>query len=1751
MYCFHLLVKTTRYFKSFILVLALTYSSLSLSQFNYSVYDGNFDVLPNFSSLSPISSGVSNTISLNVTNQTETFGLVFTNQLTVTTAATYEFQTNSDDGSKLYINNNVVVDNDGIHPPVLVTGEIFLNAGTYDLRVEFFERNGGEVLDVQYRVAGGNFSAIPANGQLNGTVPGLSSLGSWGPVIQWPHIAITAANLPDGRVLTWSSTEVNEFPANREFTHSAVFDPNDNSFVTTDNNFHDMFCAGVSTLENGNIVASGGNPDDRRTSTFNPNTLSWSPLDEMFDLRWYATNITLPNNEIMSSFGKSAGNRAEKYNYDTNQWTRTPNVDFQTVLNEHNSIGNMEWFQLLAVQPNGRVFHGGPTLTFHSFDPMNGSSNEVLGQATGDRARKWGNIATYDVGKVILLGGADLREPLNERTLTSNVYLVDLNGPTPVISQGPSMNYPRALSNTVTLPNGEVMVIGGNTDGINFSDQYAVYPTEIYNPVTNSWRVVDSIDIPRTYHSTALLLKDGRVLSAGGGACGGCAVNHLDGQIYSPGYLFNSDGTAATRPSLSNVPSATGAANSFTVSASADTERFSMVRLSATTHHVNTDQRFVPVSSVNNGDGTFTITMNANPNVLVAGNYWLFAVNANGTPSIGETLQVIRNFSDIDGDGVPDNQDAFPNDPTEWTDTDGDGVGDNSDAFPNDPAEAADTDGDGVGDNADAFPDNPNETTDTDGDGVGDNSDPRPLGDQVFYDDFETETGWSRNPNGTDNASTGLWERDGPQQTTNFGTVMQLGNCVSGSSCLITEADSGFSLGSNDIDSGTTSIRSPNIDLPTDMPIELSFDYYLAHLNNSSNADFLRVKVVGNSTQTVFEKLGASSNVAGQWQQTTVNLDNFAGQAVYLLIEAADASNASLVEAGIDDVLITSPDDPANYTDSDGDGVPDSQDVFPNDPTEWADTDGDGVGNNADVFPNDPDETIDSDGDGVGDNGDAFPNDSTETQDSDGDGFGDNIDSTPNGGSNIVSLPELPRNSTTLIIEKSSGAERIWNVNPDNNSVSVSSDTGTLIQEISVGQKPWSIAKAPGANLIFVTNKADATISVINTLTLAVVQTITLPYASQPHGIVFNNTGDHYYLVLEALALVQKRSVSLHSVLGSLQLTGKPRHISITFDDSRLLVSNFITPPIPGEGTAVVNVDGGNGQVFSINPVSMTLSSTVGLTHDDRQFSESRGPGMPNYLNAAVISFDNQSAYVPSKKDNINSGLLRGNFGMTFDQTVRSNTSRINLNTETEDSLRIDFDNSSLATGAALTGDNRYLLVALETSRELAVYDTVNGFELMRLPTGLAPQGVALSMDGRIAYVHNFMDRSISRFDLVEMIETELPASNLLPIINVVTSETLTAEVLLGKQLFYDAADDRLALDNYMSCASCHNDGGGDGRVWDLTSMGEGLRNTTVLNGRASTEHGFLHWTANFDELQDFEGQIRTLAGGTGLMSDADFNTGTRSEPLGDSKAGLSAELDAMAAYLHSLDQFTKSPYRAQDGSLTGQAELGKLIFEMNGCANCHSGTRFTNSLDASTLIDVGTIKSSSGKRLNGPLTGIDAPTLRDVWATAPYLHDGSAQTLADAIQAHQGNSVAGTDLDNLVAYVQQIGSEEPIARLDSDGDGVIDEEDVFPNDPAETQDSDLDGVGDNADAFPNDSSETQDSDNDGMGDNADAFPFDPTETTDTDGDGIGDNSDPNPLVPESEENVPMLPLWAYTILALGLVLTSRLNKVSRVTLNN
>jgi hypothetical protein len=172
----------------------------------------------------------------------------------------------------------------------------------------------------------------------------------------------------------------------------------------------------------------------------------------------------------------------------------------------------------------------------------------------------------------------------------------------------------------------------------------------------------------------------------------------------------------------------------------------------------------------------------------------------------------------------------------------------------------------------------------------------------VFSDDFEQARGWVVNPAGTDTATTGRWERGDPQATNSSG-AKQLGNANSGTFDLVTGAAAGTSAGANDIDGGVTTIRSPAIALPSGT-LTLSFASYMAHGTNSSANDFLRVRVLGATSQTVFQELGAANDDDAVWQTTSVNISAFAGQTVTIQIEAGDAVEASLVEAAVDDVRI-------------------------------------------------------------------------------------------------------------------------------------------------------------------------------------------------------------------------------------------------------------------------------------------------------------------------------------------------------------------------------------------------------------------------------------------------------------------------------------------------------------------------------------------------------------------------------------------------------------------------------------------------------------------------------------------------------------------------------------------------------------------------------------------------------------------------------------------------------------------------------
>lgn len=606
-----------------------------------------------------------------------------------------------------------------------------------------------------------------------------------------------------------------------------------------------------------------------------------------------------------------------------------------------------------------------------------------------------------------------------------------------------------------------------------------------------------------------------------------------------------------------------------------------------------------------------------------------------------------------------------------------------------------------------------------------------------------------------------------------------------------------------------------------------------------------------------------------------------------------------------------------------------------------------------------------------------------------------------------------PTHSSTIIMDTLNS--RIWVVNADNHSISsIDAVTNKLIAEITVGKHPRTLASDNQGN-IWVTNEDEATISIVAS-SGQLMNTLELPYASRPFGICFDPQKKFAYVTLQGTGQLLKLDATSKTILQTVDVGRSPRGIAISSDGSRVFVTQFISPE-------------NHGVVREIAAETMALSSKIELAFDETPDFEDRGRGVPNYLSALTISPDGSELWVPSKKDNTARGLFRDGEALTFDNTVRTIVSKIDLNTSSEIlSSRVDINDADLACAVEFSPYGNIAFIALQGNNRISMIDPSSNTKFGLLDsTGLAPQGLVFNADGSRLYVHNFMSRSIGVFNTKDIILSNNFSSKKITEIPTVLVDSLSPQVLIGKQIFYNAQDDRMNFAGYISCASCHLDGGSDERVWDFTDRGEGLRNTHSLLGRRGTGMGNVHWTANFDEIQDFENDIRNAFGGTGFMPDSLFNSGNVSDPLGDSKAGLSPELDALAAYVSSLSKVHPSPYRKQDGSLTSDAIEGKYIFETMGCGSCHSGSDFTDRASG-VFHDVGTIQTASGNRRTEALTGFGTPTLKGIWETAPYLHDGSAPTLRDVFFARNVDNKHGdfstlteTEVDQLVAYLLQL----------------------------------------------------------------------------------------------------------------------------------
>jgi galactose oxidase len=503
----------------------------------------------------------------------------------------------------------------------------------------------------------GDSGALTSAAEINvsGVAPSAAAGGRWGAPIGFPLVPVSAVMLPNDKLLTFSAYDDMAFSGNPDtITNVAVLDLKTGRVTEPIgvNTHHQMFCTGLALLPDGRVLINGGS-NDKATTIYDPATNTWTQGPLMNIPRAYNADTTLSTGQVLTLGGSwydAAGNKnGEIFTASgaTGQWRSLPGVLASKILTADPAgifrADNHAW---LFAQPGGTVFQAGPS------KQMNWITTTGQGTITGAGRRGTsadamnGNAVMYGVGKILTVGGATAYQDASgvvDVQGTSRADTINIaHGPhRPVlVKRTANMAYPRTFSNGVVLPNGDVLVVGGQQHPAPFSDTGAVLSPELWNPATGRFTVMAPEAIPRTYHSVAILLPDGRVFSGGGGLCGTCTTNHPDGQIFSPPYLFRANGKLRVRPVIVRAPARTTSGSTITVRTNSPTPTFALIRMSAVTHSVNNDQRLIPLTPVTVHGTRYTLRLPGSKGVLLPGNYMLFALYANGTPSVARIINI-------------------------------------------------------------------------------------------------------------------------------------------------------------------------------------------------------------------------------------------------------------------------------------------------------------------------------------------------------------------------------------------------------------------------------------------------------------------------------------------------------------------------------------------------------------------------------------------------------------------------------------------------------------------------------------------------------------------------------------------------------------------------------------------------------------------------------------------------------------------------------------------------------------------------------------------------------------------------------------------------------------------------------------------------------------------------------------------------------------------------------------------------------
>ncbi|MEO6807737.1 MAG: di-heme oxidoredictase family protein [Isosphaeraceae bacterium] len=580
-----------------------------------------------------------------------------------------------------------------------------------------------------------------------------------------------------------------------------------------------------------------------------------------------------------------------------------------------------------------------------------------------------------------------------------------------------------------------------------------------------------------------------------------------------------------------------------------------------------------------------------------------------------------------------------------------------------------------------------------------------------------------------------------------------------------------------------------------------------------------------------------------------------------------------------------------------------------------------------------------------------------------------------------LTFPCLAGHNSRLAV--SADGRRLVTTNTDNNSISlVDLENRTVLAEIKVGNQPEGVCFLGDSARVAVTLWADDAVFIVDLDQRAVTRRIKTP--DEPYGVVASADGRRIYVTHAYPGLVTEIDPEAGVILRRFEVGDTPKGLALSPDGSRLYVAHYHNGWL-----SAIDLNSGDVTELWKGAASDNLARSVTL-HPTRPFAyiphlRSRthqiGATSSIFPFVTVVKLDagEGSRRIPIPMDSYN-----GNHPVANPWEV------------------------------AVSSDGNRLYSIYSGTDDMNVSEAVDGYPYLRplrplVRLGANPRGIALSPDGGEVYVLNALDFSVWVFRAEPFAKVaEIKVSR----------NPLGEQVLLGKRLFH-SANQPMTSRRWVACSSCHPDGDTDGRTWRNP---EGPRNTPALFGVAQTHP--IHWSADRDEVQDFEHTIRgPLMQGAGLVK------GAIGAPLSEPLAGRSPELDALAAYCNSLEP-TLSPHTRETGKLSTAAERGRQLFESDavGCSACHRAPNYTDGRLKPRPFRLHNVGTGTGDPLETLGPSFDTPSLIGVYRTPPYLHDGRAATLLDVLTTHnpdnrhgQTRSLSPAQRDDLVEFLKSL----------------------------------------------------------------------------------------------------------------------------------